>query len=259
MIPLPIAPLTGVTILVTRPAGQTESLCARIDQSGGHPIAFPTIAIEPVSIAPELGAQTPEYDWLIFVSVNAVEHGRRRVTVGERTRTAAIGKATAAALESKKIRVDVCPKNGATSEALLDHPDLKQIANQSVLIVKGEGGRELLHDALLQRGARVTTLDVYRRILPVIEAVAVQQLEHRWREDPVDIVTLTSVQTLDNLLALLTSDGRALLGSTAFVTVSERIAAAARAHGLQGFAVLSRGADDESIIGAIAAWHARAR
>jgi uroporphyrinogen-III synthase len=117
----------------------------------------------------------------------------------------------------------------------------------------------LLHDALIQRGARVSTLDVYRRSLPLISANSVQLLEQRWRDDGIDIVTLTSVETLENLFTLLTEMGQRLLISTPFVAASERIATAAVGRGCIGTGVLSRGADDDSIIGAIAAWHARAR
>jgi uroporphyrinogen-III synthase len=242
-------------VLVTRPAAQSQELCARIQSQGGEGIAFPTLAIEPISAA----ASQQQYDWLIFVSANAVLHGLPLVARGEHTRIAAIGKATAAALAARDVRVDAMPIGNATSESLLAHPAFGNINRQSVLIVKGVGGRELIQDALTQRGAQVASLEAYRRVQPAIDAARVQQLEQRWRDEGIDIVTLTSVETLDNLLAMLTETGRALLKTTPFITVSERIAQAANTKGLTGACVLSRGADDNALIGAIAAWHARAR
>ncbi len=255
MIPYPIAPLKELTVLVTRPSSQAHELCAHIKSAGGDAIAFPTIVIEP---APVAAVQQP-YDWLIFISANAVKHGLALVNRSASTRIAAIGKATAAALAAHDVRVDAMPEKYAKTETLLAHPALARVQSQSVLIVKGVGGRELLHDALTQRGAQVTALEVYRRTQPPVEAALVQQLEQRWSDGEIHIVTLTSVETLDNLTALLTDTGRKLLQTTPYVTVSERIAEAAQAKGLKGQCVLSRGADDDALIGAIAAWHARAR
>jgi len=244
-----------VTVLVTRPAAQAEELCARIEKLGGTAIKFPTITIEATPCT--ACEQIP--DWLVFISANAVRFGQAQAPRAAHTRIAAIGNATARALESLDIRVDAQPEKGSSSEALLAHPAFANVAQQSVIIVKGAGGRELLHDALVQRGARVTALEVYRRALPQVDAAAVAQLETRWRDDGISLVTLTSVETLDNLVALLSAAGRALLRTTPFVTLSERIAAAAHSQGIVGTCVLSRGADDDAIIGAIAAWHARAR
>jgi uroporphyrinogen-III synthase len=247
--------LKEVTVLVTRPAGQARDLCERIQAQGGEAIAFPTIAIEPTPV----NASRQDYDWLVFTSANAVNHGLPLVHRSERTRIAAIGKATAASLTANKVRVDATPEGRGTSETLLMHPAFANMQKQSVLIVKGVGGRELLHDDLIQRGAQVSVLEAYQRVCPRPDAMLVQQLEQRWCDTGVDIVTLTSVETLDNLLAMLSDVGRRLLQITPFLAVSERVAAAARSKGLVGQCVLSRGADDDALIGAIAAWHARAR
>ncbi len=255
MIPYAVAPLKGVAVLVTRPSAQSQDLCARIQSQGGEAIAFPTIDIEPIAAT----ANHKPYDWLIFVSANAVHHGLPLTSRAAGTRIAAIGKATAAALASNEVRVDAMPSANSTSESLLAHPAFANVDRQSVLLVKGMGGRELLHDALTSRGAQVDSLEAYKRIQPTVDASRVQQLEQRWRNDGIDIVTLTSVETLENLLAMLGDTGRALLKHTPFVTVSERIANAARAQGLTSERILSRGADDDALIGAIAAWHARAR
>jgi uroporphyrinogen-III synthase len=259
LIPYPIAALKDVTVLVTRPAAQAATLCDLIKVQGGEAIAFPAIVIEPAATS----ATQQAYDWLIFTSANAVRHGLSLVTRSAATRIAAIGKATAAALAEVDIRVDAMPQGNASSETLLAHPAFANVQTQSVLIVKGEGGRELLYDELTLRGARVATLEVYRRAQPKVDAALVAQVEQRWRADVdsagISIVTLTSIETLTNLFALLTQTGRELLKTTPFVTPSQRIADAAREKSLQGQCVLSRGADDDALIGAIAAWHARAR
>lgn len=258
MIPHPVPPLRGVAVLVTRPAAQAAKLCELIRGAGGEAIEYPAIAIESLTLDTAQGeADAP--DWLIFTSVNAVQHGLSQCKRTDATRIAAIGKATAAALEARDVRVDAQPESGSTSEDLLAHPAFNQVEKQRVQIVKGVGGREHLRDTLAQRGALVSTAEVYRRVRPAVEPSQTERLETRWRDDGVDIVTITSVETLENLLSMLTANGKALLRSTPFAAVSERIVAAARAQRLTGECVLSRAADDESIVGAIAAWHARAR
>ena len=108
MIPKIVPPLTGVTVLVTRPAAQGAALCAEIERLGGSAIAFPAIEIEPLAIA---AATAPvEFDLIVFVSVNAVEHGAARVSKGPQTRIAAIGRATAAALAAASRRGRPCSK-----------------------------------------------------------------------------------------------------------------------------------------------------
>ena len=258
MIPLAVLPLQNVTVLVTRPAGQNENLCASINDLGGNAIALPTIVIEPVIPANE-SALADVYDWIIFTSANAVKYGLPRISRNERTRIAAIGRATATALDAHDLTPDALPETGASSETLLKHPAFDHVSDQSVLLVKGVGGREVLANALRTRGAQVTELEVYRRSVPAINARVIDEIEGRWATDGIDVVTLTSVETLQNLFAMLTEGGRRHLRSTVFATVSERIVARARELGLTGLGLVSRNADDESLIGAIAAWHARAR
>ena len=257
MIPHPVPPLRGVTVLVTRPAAQAAKLCGLIRSAGGDVFEYPTIAIEPIAV--ETTPNDTRFDWLIFTSVNAVQHGLAQCNRDESTRVAAIGNATAAALKEREVRVDATPTMGSTSEDLLTHPSFERIDGQRVLIIKGVGGREQLQVALAARGGQVSVAEVYRRVRPEMPLARTQQLEAQWRDNGIDVVTLTSVETLDNLLAMLTDEGKEMLRSTPFVAISERISSTARAHGLTGDCMLSRAADDESIVGAIAAWHTRAR
>jgi len=75
----------------------------------------------------------------------------------------------------------------------------------------------------------------------------------------IDVVTATSVETLDNLLAMLSEQGRALLATTPLVVASRRIMQAALERGLRGDIIVAGGADDDSVIGAVSQWNARAK
>jgi uroporphyrinogen-III synthase len=254
MIPAIVPPLTALSVLVTRPLPQAAALGASIAALGGEPILFPSIAIEPIAAA----APQP-HELVIFVSVHAVEHGARLIQKTASMRIAAIGKATAAALAAANLPADITPVASATSEGLLDHAELHTSAAQSVLIVRGEGGRETLRDTFVARGSVVSTLEVYRRVASTVAAADVGDLESRWSEQGIDVVTATSVETYLKLEALLSDHGKALLRQATLLAPSERIIAAARASGFSGDALVSGGADDASILGTLARWRARAR
>jgi uroporphyrinogen-III synthase len=259
VIPKVLPPLTDLTVLVTRPAAQCTLLCEEIVRQGGSAIPFPAVEIEPLGLA--VAAAPVEFDLIVFVSVNAVEHGAPRITKGASTRIAAIGRATAAALAEAKLAADIVPEAGFTSEALLAHPQLQLADGARVLIVHGEGGRELLKDTFVAQGMAVETLEVYRRVRPVVDAARVAEIEARWADEDagIDVVTVTSIETLENLQAMLTERGRQLLSRTALLVPSRRIVAAAVGAGLRGDAIVAPGADDASMIGALAQWRMRAR
>ena len=64
----------------------------------------------------------------IFISANAVEYGLRCVSVPHDLSVAAIGHATAAALQHAGYRNILVPAQGADSEALLAAPALHEVA-----------------------------------------------------------------------------------------------------------------------------------
>lgn len=254
MIPAIIPRLTGLSVLVTRPLPQGERLAAAIEMHGGEAHLLPAIAITPIA-----GSVSAAYDLLVFVSVNAVEHGVPALIRTEGTRVAAIGNATAAALRAAGWPVDIVPERGFTSEALLAHPSLAIQPNSRVLIVRGQGGRELLRETFQAHGCVVETLEVYERALPAIDPARRGEIENLWASGEINVVTATSFETLANLRTLLSERGQSLLATTPLVVPSPRVASMARETGLQGDCILAEGADDDSTIDALARWHARAR
>jgi uroporphyrinogen-III synthase len=100
---------------------------------------------------------------------------------------------------------------------------------------------------------------VYRRIRPAIDASIRDALEQRWLDEGIDVVTATSIETLHNLIAMLSERGRESLRDTVLLVASRRIGEAAREAGLNGPVIVAKGADDVSMIGALAYWRTRAR
>lgn len=262
MIPAPVPPLKDCTVLVTRPAEQAAELCRQLEAYGGTALAFPAMRIEPLAV-PSMTRGTPTpadaYDLVVFVSVNAVMHGLRWVERAPTTRIAAVGRTTAAALRSASVPVQLVPDHDYTSEALLRLPELLERPPRRALIVRGGPGRETLRSGLEAFGSSVDTLDVYRRDLPSVDPAQLDALESRWATEGIDVVTVTSVEILRNLHALLADRGRSLLTRTPLLTVSGRIALAARELGYTGEVIPAPAADDATLVGTLAKWRTRAR
>ena len=70
--------LKGISILVTRPAGQATDLCSMIRQRGGAAIEYPLFDIRPVTDNTrilEIAGSLHQFNVVIFVSRNAVQFG----------------------------------------------------------------------------------------------------------------------------------------------------------------------------------------
>ncbi|MDD5389237.1 MAG: uroporphyrinogen-III synthase [Gallionellaceae bacterium] len=226
-------PLSGLGVLVTRPAGQAEGLQARLRELGAHPVLFPTLEIQAPADTATLArrlAELPDYDLAIFVSPTAAQYGLSGIPIWPAgLRVAAIGQGTAATLRAAGIQQVLAPSAGGDSEHLLALPELTDMAGQRVLIFRGEGGRELLADTLATRGASVDYAECYRRGLPAADPAA---LLDAWRHGGIQAVTVLSSQGLDNLFTLLGERNAELIRATPLFAPHPRIAEHAHARGV---------------------------
>ncbi len=213
------ASLSGLGVLVTRPAHQAGELVAAIEAAGGRAIRFPTIEIVPRNDADveRDAADLGEPDIVIFVSANAVRFG---LGYAGSASVAAVGPATAAAIEAAGRDVDIRPAEGFDSEHLLAEAALEDVGGKTVLIVRGNSGRELIADTLRGRGAIVEYLAVYERRAPAADT---GEIERAWQAGDIGAVTVMSVETLLNLVALLPDSSRESLGQTLLVTPAARV------------------------------------
>ena len=226
-------PLRDRGILVTRPARQAQRLAALVEAGGGRAILFPAIEIEPLE-----GPLPPleEFDLVAFVSPTAVQCAGARLK-GSSVRVAAVGSGTRRELEAQGFTDVVAPRDGSDSEALLALPELQDVAGKRILIVRGEGGRELLAESLTARGGEVEYLECYRRVVPRADPAP---LLAKW--DEVDAVTVSSSEAVDNLVGLLGA-GR-LAGKPLFAN-HPRVAERAREAGIAEVIVAGPG-DEET-------------
>lgn len=231
--------LAGRHIAVTRPAGQAESLCREIEARGGSPVRFPVLAIGAVEDSAELegaAAGLDRFDLAFFVSPNAVLHAMpallKNGPLPPGLTVATVGKGSERVLASFGLRDVIAPQSGFDSEAVLALPAFQGAAvnGKCVVIFRGDGGRDLLGEALRARGATVEYVTCYRRYCPRLDA---ELLLGPAREGQLDGISLTSSEGVGNLVAMVGEDGMRLLKTVTIFASHPRIAAHARAAGFE--------------------------
>ena len=251
------ATLGGLRVLVTRPAGRSEALCAALARRGATPLRAPAIEIaaprDPGAARGALARLEP-FHLAVFVSASAVDHAFALAPAGwpAGLPVAALGPGTRAALRRHGVEPAALPAERFDSEALLRRPELAggAVAGRRVALVKGEGGRERMAGELRRRGARVTEIVTYRRRPPA-------ELGERLRRcRDLDLVLLTSVEAAGNLADVAGAQARARLADAHVVAISERVSEAARARGLGRSVSAAPRASDAGLVLAAEAWAA---
>ena len=255
-----MAPHTN--ILVTRPAGQAQQLCAAVAAKGFTVHHLPMLQVVPLAkLAPEQQRQVQDldnYQHLIFVSANAVRYGMDciescwpQLPVG--LNWYAVGDGTARLLLPFGVEAHT-PGPAMSSEGLLALPQLQQVEGARVLIVKGEGGRQTLAEELDRRGARVDELACYRRAAPELAPGELAATLARWE---IDLVMISSGEGLSNMLALLSPAETTKFSVITLLVPSPRVADIARTAGFEQV-ITAENASDSAMLRALAAWHTSA-
>jgi uroporphyrinogen III methyltransferase/synthase len=154
-------PLFGRTVAVTRARAQASALSARLRALGATVIEAPAIRTRALNPAtPDL----TRYDLVAVTSPAGAEHllalVRDARELAGRT-VAAIGPGTARALRERGIEADIVPAR-AVAEGLVEALD--GVAVTRALIARAAEGRDVLPDALRERGAEVDVLKLYETV-----------------------------------------------------------------------------------------------
>ncbi len=251
-----MARLAGVGVLVTRPAQQAVALRRLLEAEGAQVHAFPALEIraagEPAALAAQVG-DPDRYALVVFTSANAVRFGAALLAGRRDLNVAAIGPATARALAAAGLSAAITPTERVDSEGLLALPELAQVADRHVLLIKGVGGRDLLARELERRGARVTIAEVYRRAPASPNAADVEALAAWLAEPHAAVISASSEETATILESLLPPSLRAALAARLWLVPSERVAAALRERGIASRCLVAASADDTALVEALAA------
>ena len=245
-----------MSILVTRPLPQGEALVSRLRAMGRVAWSFPLIEFTPGRELPALGdalARLGPDDLLFALSQHAVEFAHARLQQQgllwpTSPRYFAIGRTTALALHTVSGQHIHYPLDREISEVLLQLPELQNIAGKNALILRGNGGRELLGATLTERGARVTFCECYQRSAKHYDGA---EEAMRWQSHEVTMVVVTSGEMLQQLWSLIPQWYREhWLLHCRLLVVSERLAKLARELGWQDIKVADN-ADNDALLRAL--------
>jgi len=196
-------PLTGRTVLITRPLGRSEGLIRRLMALAACPVARPTVAFEsPSDPQPVRSAMAAlaDYDWLVFTSHNGVEYFFRAVdALGDTDRhipgkIAAIGPATAATLASRGV-VAALVATDSHSEGLSAELCDRIGAGQRVLLITPETSRDVIERAVRDRGSQLDAVPFYRNV----PASGVEDIVRAIVDGAYDMALFSSPSTFRNL------------------------------------------------------------
>lgn len=230
--------LKGRSILVTRARHQAGRLAEALRARGATVEEIPAIAIEPPPSYAALDAALRDlagYQWLIVTSANGLEALRGRMAelgvaaeAVKDVQVAAVGSATASALRGMGMRVAVVPKE-YVAESLVEALG-KRVAGQRVLLARAMVARDVIPDALRERGAAVDVVDAYRTVIPAESVTAVRTILGPGGRVP-DAVTFTSSSTVTNFLALLREAGVAMPSAMKAISIGPVTSATLRENG----------------------------
>ena len=231
-------PLFGRTVVVTRAREQASSSAALLAAKGARVIQFPTIKIVPMPDYAELDeavSHLSRYGWVVFTSVNGVRFFRQRLealgldarALGS-VKVAAIGPATARAVEGMGIRPDLVPASyvaEGVAQAMLE----LGMKGQKVLLPRAAEARDVLPRALREAGAEVDVIAAYENVPSDKHR---EQVMEALEAGTLDCVTFGSSSTVRNFLASIPLDELKKHPGVRFAAIGPVTADTMRALGL---------------------------
>ncbi|MEQ6886335.1 uroporphyrinogen-III synthase [Salicola sp. Rm-C-2C1-2] len=232
------APLAGRRILVSRPEPKATQTCRALEQVGARTQALPLIAIQPRTLdgrERSLIQELDNFQKVVAVSPNAAHLLMEQADEWWPQWPVGLewwgpGEGTARVFSEAGVPGQA-PAGGHNSEALLNCTAFQPeaVADQKILVARGEQGRELLLRTLTQRGARVEVLPLYARTAVEWPQAGIQ--DRLVSFDP-DTVLALSGETLKHLLEVgQNTDTK--LRQRCLVVPAERVAQQARDAGFR--------------------------
>ncbi len=243
--------LLGRRVLLTRPRGQGERLARAVEAEGGHVLWIPVLEIVPLSPGEEerkVLASLSSYDWCAFTSENAVRAFLDWVEGAGvrwplRLRVAAVGPATARALQARGRPADLLPET-QTGQALA-HLLTARHRPGRILIPGGNLAQKDLPERLEAAGWEVTRLVCYENRPVSLTAADLYAIEQG-----LDAAVFASPSAVKALWDQAPESVRNVLRAAACVPMGPSTAEALRAAGLE-VAVLPASSTVEGLLAAL--------
>jgi len=245
-----------MNILVTRPSPAADQLVSRLRSCGQVAWALPLIEFTPGTQLDSLPARLSALqagDLVFALSQHAIQYAhpalmRAGMHWPADLKYYAIGRSTALALHKVSGQRVIWPHEQEISEILIQLPELQQVAGKRAVILRGNGGRELLAETLHTRGAQVEFIECYQRCAKYYNGA---EEGRRWRDRGIDTLVVTSGEMLHQLYTLFPDvDRDEWLLHCRLLVVSERLATQARNSGWANICV-AEGADNDALLRAL--------
>jgi uroporphyrinogen III methyltransferase/synthase len=232
-------PLSGVAVMVTRPADQAQEMYQTLRQLGAEVLPYPTIATK--AYYDESGWESfrkmkVEKRWLVFTSENGVRYFFRQMLgkIGDirnaaAFKIAAVGFGTARALEKLSLSPDFTPSKATTADLAHEMKSRLDLSGADVVRIRGNLGDDTVERILMEAGASVLSLHVYETYHPAWP----DNFRQKLFEYPPDVITFTSGSTADGLCAILTEDEiRKLTEGKVIASIGPSTSKVIESHGL---------------------------
>jgi uroporphyrinogen III methyltransferase/synthase len=238
-------PLFGKRVLVMRPRDQSGALAILLQELGAEAVVVPLIDVRPPgNPAPLeralLGLRSGAYGWVAFTSANGVEHTwRSLIVLGQDARAfasariAAIGPATARALEAHGLRPDLVARESRGEGIARDMIAALGSGGSRprVLLPRASKARDALPDALRSAGCDVDIAPAYET--HPVRGEAVDALASDLALGKIDAVVFTSSSTVESLCDALGARAHELLALTRVASLGPVTTQTAHARGLR--------------------------
>jgi uroporphyrinogen-III synthase len=233
-----LAGTSAPRILVTRPREQARELIHLLARRKLHGISVPAVAIRHEAAGGTLDAALLGLDgaaWLVITSANgALALARRLSALGTAipatTRLAAVGPATAAALEAAGLRVDCVPRHYLTVAIA---GELGAVRGARVVMARADTATPDLARALRSRGANVEEVVAYRTLEGPPDSRDALREAIRGGIDAISLTSGSTARGLARLAADLGPDQAARLRAAPSFAIGPVTALAARAAGFR--------------------------
>lgn len=178
-LPTPEKPLAGWRVLVPRGGPWGDGVAATLRQQGAVPVIAPLINFAPTNDQATLEQALADlaagaFDWLTITSATTVDVlYAYRAVIPSKTKVAAVGETTAAALQAVGYRVDLVPERDNSAAGLAEEMIARESEPRDVLTLRSEIAKPVLTRLLAEAGHRVRSVVAYRTVgVPVTERIA---------------------------------------------------------------------------------------
>jgi uroporphyrinogen III methyltransferase/synthase len=235
-------PLSGIRIMVTRPADQAQEMYQSLRELGAEVLPYPSITTEEYrdnkawKAVADIEHPSGSDHWLIFTSENGVRYFFNQlfsfvddIRFVSRFKIAAVGYGTAKALQAYKLAADFLPSKSTTACLADEMINQFNFSRSMAIRIRGNLGDTYVEKTLASAGAQVIPLQTYR----TLNAVLPDGFKEKLFAYPPDVIIFTSGSTVDGLFGIFNNDEIKKIADKALVvSIGPSTSRVIRSHGL---------------------------